>query len=228
MTVEEYFEEWSRVVDTKEADRLIHTIMASKVSICPRMNNIFRAFKECEYSNLRVVILGQDPYPQLRKDKSPVATGLAFANSSDTTNEHLSPSLKVLSNSLIDFSIPHKTIIFDPSLEKIASQGVLWLNSALTCQTGRIGSHSLMWRPFIKSLLLNLSRHRTGIVYVLLGSEAQSFEPYINNKSNHVIRCRHPAYYARTHTAMPPDTWYQVNRILVGQNGYGINWFEEV
>lgn len=226
MTVDEYFGEWSRVVNTKEVDRLMHQL--SKVSICPRLKDIFRAFKVCGYSNLRVVILGQDPYPQLRKDGTPVAQGLAFANAKDTIEENYSPSLKTLMDSLIDFSIPHKTIIFDPSLEKIGNQGVLWLNTALSCQTGRIGSHSLMWRPFIKSLLLNLSKYKSGMVYVLMGNEAQSFEPYIDSRFNHVIRCRHPAYYARTHTSMPSDIWYQVNDILKGQNGYGIEWFEEV
>ena len=73
----------------------------------------------------------------------------------------------------------------------------------------------------------NLSEYSTGIVYLLAGSNAQSFEPYINKSFNYVIRCRHPAYYARTNTRMPSDIWKQINDILIGQSGYGIKWFEE-
>lgn len=228
MTVEEYFGDWSRVVDTGEADRVTRLLLNSKVPTCPRIKDLFRTFEVCGYDGLRVVVLGQDPYPQLRSDGTPVAQGLAFANAKDTSEKNYSSSLKVLMNSLIDFSVPHKTINFDPSLESIGKQGVLWLNTALSCETGKTGSHSLLWRPFMKSLLTSLSKCKTGIVYVLMGTEAQGFEPCINPRFNHVIRCRHPAYYARAHTEMPSGTWYQVNRILMGQNGLGIKWYEEV
>ena len=77
------------------------------------------------------------------------------------------------------------------------------------------------------SFLTNLSKCSTGIVYVLMGSQAQTFEPYINHQFNHVIRIRHPSYYARTKTRMPSDIWNQVNNILIGQNGYGIEWYKE-
>jgi uracil DNA glycosylase len=80
----------------------------------------------------------------------------------------------------------------------------------------------------MKSLLSNMSKHTTGIVYVLMGSQAQSFEPYIDQRSNHIIRIRHPSWYARQKTRMPSDVWQEVNRILIGQNGYGIEWYEEV
>jgi uracil DNA glycosylase len=129
--------------------------------------------------------------------------------------------------SVIDFTIPHRRITFEPDLEKWEEQGVLLLNSALTCQSGRIGSHTLLWRPFMKSLLTNLSMHSSGIVYVLMGSQAQTLEPYINKQFNHVIHIRHPSWYAREHQRMPSDIWRDINRILTGMNGYGIKWYQE-
>ena len=222
MTIEEYFGDWSKVVDLKEADRILRSLTSSKQLICPQLKDVFKAFKYCALKDLRVVILGQDPYPQ-----KGVATGIAFANSPNTQEDSYSPSLEILRESVIDYTIPHRTIIFDPSLEKWESQGVLLLNSALTCQLGRVGSHSLLWRPFIKSLLTNLSKQTCGIVYVLMGTEAQSFEPYINKQFNHIVRIRHPSYYARTKTRMPSDIWQEVNNILIGQNGYGIEWYQE-
>ena len=222
MTIQEYFGDWSKVVDLEEANRVIKKLSSSNHIICPQLKNIFKAFNLCPFKELRVVIIGQDPYPQ-----KGVATGIAFANSSDTQDNSYSPSLEILRESVIDYTIPHRTIIFDPSLEKWEEQGVLLLNSALTCEVGRVGSHYLLWRPFIISLLTNLSKCSSGIVYVLMGSQAQSLEPYINKQFNHVIHIRHPSYYARTKSRMPSDVWQKINNILIGQNGYGIKWYKE-
>ena len=221
MTIQEYFGDWAGVVDLQEADRIVRKLSASH-HICPQLKDIFKAFLLCSLRNLRVVIIGQDPYPQ-----KGVATGLAFANSSDTPEDSYSPSLEILRESVIDYTVPHKVVNFDPSLEKWEEQGVLMLNTALSCEVGKPGSHSLLWRPFIKSLLINLSKCHTGIVYILMGNDAQSFESYINKKFNHIIKVRHPSWYARQKTRMPSDVWNQVNDILIGQNGYGIEWYKE-
>jgi uracil-DNA glycosylase len=222
MTIQEYFGDWSKVVDLNEADRIMKKLSASKTVICPQLKDIFKAFTLCPLNTLRVVVLSQDPYPQ-----KGVATGIAFANSPDTPESQYSPSLEVLRESVIDYTIPHRTLNFAPDLEKWEEQGVLLLNSPLSCEMGRVGSHILLWRPFITSFLTNLSKCSTGIVYVLMGSQAQTLEPYINKSFNHVIRIRHPSYYARTKTRMPSDIWKQINRILIDQNGYGIEWYKE-
>lgn len=222
MTIQEYFGDWSDVIDLKEADRIMKRLSASNYVICPQPKDIFKSFHLCSLHSLRLVIIGQDPYPQ-----KGVATGLAFANASNTPDNCLSPSLEVLRESVIDYTIPHGIVNFDPSLEKWEEQGVLLLNSALSCEVGKIGSHTLLWRPFITSFLTNLSKCSTGIVYVLMGSQAQSLEPYINKHFNYVIRCRHPSYYARTKTKMPKDIWQSINEILISQNGYGIEWYQE-
>lgn len=226
MTIKEYFGDWSAVVDLNEADRTMRRLAASSCTICPQTKDIFKAFRLCSLHKLRCVIIAQDPYNNIKGGK-PVATGLAFANSSETPEESYSPSLEILKESVIDYTIPHRTIIFDPSLEKWEAQGVLLLNSALSCEVGKPGSHALLWRPFITSFLTNLSKHTAGIVYILMGGQAQSLEPYINAKTNYVIRIRHPSFYARTKTRMPSDIWKEANRILEGQNGYGIRWYEE-
>ena len=226
MTIEEYFGEWKKVVDINEADRIMRKLVGLKQKICPQIKDIFKAFALCSLSDLKVVILGQDPYPNIVNGR-PVATGIAFANSSDTLQCNYSPSLDVLMESVIDFTCPHQNIIFDPSLEKWEKQGVLLLNSALSCQAGNIGSHSLIWRPFIRSLLTSISTYNTGIVYVLMGNEAQSFEHCINADCNYIIKTKHPSWYARMHQTMPSDLWYNINHILKGLYGHGIEWYEE-
>lgn len=205
MTIQEYFGDWCKVINLTEANTILKKLVVSKQPIYPNIKDIFKDFTLCPLHNLRVVIMGQDP---------------------STFPPHFSPSLEVLMESVIDFSLPHGSINFDPSLEKWESQGVLMLNSALSCNVGKVGSHALLWKPFIRSLLTNLSLHTNGVVYVLMGSEAQSFESCINSKYNYVLKTRHPSWYVQNHQPMPSDLWIHINSILIGQNGYGIEWYE--
>lgn len=205
MTIQEYFGDWCKVINLAEADTVLKKLVTSKQPIYPNIKDIFKDFTLCPLHNLRVVIMGQD---------------------SSTSPSHFSPSLEVLMESVINFSLPHGSINFDPSLEKWESQGVLMLNAALSCNTDKVRSHALLWRPFIRSFLTNLSLHTNGIVYVLMGSEAQSFESCINSKYNYVLKTKHPSWYVQNHQPMPSDLWIHINSILIGQNGYGIEWYE--
>ena len=205
MTIQEYFGDWCKVINLIEANTVLKKLVASKQPVYPNIKDIFKDFTLCPLHNLRVVIMGQDP---------------------STSPPHFSPSLEVLMESVIDFSLPHGSINFDPSLEKWESQGVLMLNSALSCNVGKVGSHALLWKPFIRSFLTNLSLHTNGVVYVLMGFEAQSFESCINSKYNYILKTRHPSWYAKNNQVMPSDLWTNINSILIGQNGYGIEWYE--
>lgn len=244
MTIEEYFGDWCKVIDLQEADRILKKLSQSRQIICPQIKNIFRAFHLCPLSNLKVIILGQDPYSTLSPPITPIdtigtiaptnptnplptATGISFANSSDTPFNSYSPSLAVLRDSVIDFTLQHRNPTFDPTLEKWEEQGVLMLNSALSCEAGKTGSHTLLWRPFMKSLLTNLSNYTSGIIYVLMGNSAQTLEPYISSKSNYIIKTKHPSWCARSQARMPSDIWRQINTILKGLYGAGVKWYEE-
>lgn len=226
MTIYEYFGDWAKVIDLSEAEKAMKRICSASQPVCPKVKNIFKAFTLCPLRDLKVVIIGQDPYSNLVNGE-PVATGVAFANDASTSISSYSPSLEILKESVIDYTHPHGCINFDPSLEKWERQGVLLLNSALSCFAGKTGSHSLLWRPFIKALLTNLSMFDTGIVYVLMGNEAQSFEPYIKAKFNHIIKTKHPSWYARNKTRMPSDLWHQINSILKKYRDCQIQWYEE-
>ena len=101
------------------------------------------------------------------------------------------------------------------------------INSALTCELNKVGSHANQWRPFISKLLKNLSNRETGIVYVLFGRQAQTLKPYINEKHNDIIEVEHPAYFARTNKIMPYSVFEQMNNILYGRYGEKITLFNE-
>lgn len=215
MTIKEYFKDWLSLIDTDELYKALSKI--NKNNICPEYPNIFRAFNLCDYRNCKVICIGQDPYPQ--KD---VATGIAFGNKSDVST--LSPSLEVIKESVINFEIPHNLITFDQTLEDWERQGVLMLNSSLTCEINKIGSHSMIWRPFIAKFLQNMTT--TGIIYVLFGKQAQSFKPYINTKFNDVIEIQHPAYFARNNIAMP-NVFKEINNLIYNKYKEKINWYYE-
>lgn len=220
----EYFGNWTRVIDQKVLYNTIleiNKLYASYRAMTPKYQDIFKAFNICPLERLRVVILGYDPYPQ--KD---VATGIAFGNKRET--EILSPSLEILKEALINPELPHyDSPKFDITLESWARQGVLLLNSALTTEVGKTGSHTNLWRPFISTTLRNLSNYTTGIVYVLLGQQAQSFEPYIDKRFQNVIKEKHPAYYVRTEKLMPVDLFVGINKLLYEKNGEKIKWIDE-
>lgn len=220
MGLNEYFRDWLRVIDKNKLMEVTSWLQRQDLSrICPAYHDIYKAFTMTTLRDCKVIFIGQDPYPQ-----KGVATGLAFANSADTVN--LSPSLEVIKEACIDPTIPHGPIEFDCTLESWAKQGVLLLNSSLTCELNKPNSHSLVWRGFTTKLLKNLSKETTGMIYVLMGKYAQSFEMWIDSRYNDIIKCGHPSYYARTETPMP-DVFSQVNELLKGKYGTTIEWYKE-
>ena len=82
MNIKDYFGDWIKVIDKQELLKVINNItnISKSTVICPNMSDIFKAFNLCPYNNLKVVIIGQDPYPQ--KD---VATGVLFGNKEGTS-----------------------------------------------------------------------------------------------------------------------------------------------
>lgn len=153
-------------------------------TVYPNPKVVFRAFQECPLDKLKVVMLGQDPYP----DGS--ATGLAFGNELSTD---LSPSLEIIRDELEE-NYQRLELDFDTTLEPWASQGVLLLNSALTVEKGRPGSHQELWRPFIQTVLSKIVRGKSGegIIFVMMGAVAQSFITSEMSSFHDVIMVSHP------------------------------------
>ena len=223
MTIDEYFGDWMKVLDRKETVKIMNWLKTTDSStLCPSIKNVFKAFKLCSYNECKVIFIGQDPFPQ-----KGVAQGILFGNSSNTPEDKLSPSLKVVKESVINFDIPHNLITFDPTLESWAKQGILMLNSALTTEVGKVGIHTLKWRPFIGSFLKNMSEKNPGIIYVFFGSQAKSLNTYINNNNNYKLFIEHPAYYARLNKRMPSDIWYTVQKLVYNIYGTLIKWYKE-
>lgn len=173
----------------------------SGIPIAPDAGRVFHCFRDLQPENVKVCILGQDPYADGN------ATGLAFAN--DPTKDGfkgLSPSLKVIRDSVLSLADSKELPIFDPTLESWKEQGILLLNSALTVRIGQPGSHLVAWKPFIQRVLTGLSAE-TNCCFLLFGKVAWSFKDCIFENRRGVFMEYHPAYYARTNTKMPNTIW---------------------
>lgn len=213
-------EEWLKYFNIPLLKSIIRKIPEN--TMCPKKENVFKAFKLCPLKECKVVFLGMEPYAQ--KD---VATGILFGNSSNVAELNLSPSLKVVKEAVINPTYV-RNIIFDNTLESWASQGILMLNAALTVELNRIGSHLQLWRPFMSAFLKKFSNDNTGIIFVLFGNQAQTFEYYINSKYNYIIKEKHPAFYARSGTKMTDRCFEETNNYVYKLYNEKIKWFTEL
>lgn len=222
MTAEEYFGDWMKVIDKQELLSIMRWLSSvDKNTLCPAYPNIFKAFKLCPFKDCKVIMLGMDPYPQ-----PGVAQGILFGNKASTPEDQLSPSLQVVKESVINYEIPHNIIEFDNTLESWCKQGILMINSALTCYVNATGSHTAIWRPFISKLIHNISLSDNGLVFVLFGKQAQSFKQFIVGHQC-IIEVEHPAYFARKNEIMPYSVFTDINKFLKNQYNEQIEFYKE-
>jgi len=203
-------------------DRTIESIVKLGGTLCPDSPDKILRCLQLDPDLIKVVIIGQDPYPEPN-----VSTGLAFACESK-----FRPSLEILlrelRNDLDDQTIGVETD-FDGSLLHWEQQGVLLLNSSLSCNAFKPGSHTKLWEDFIVSLLSVLNDFKitrpemTSIVFVFLGKQAQLFEVEINEKLHYKIMRYHPA--AETYGSNKFTGFYnEVNSKLEESGQETINW----
>lgn len=162
---------------------IINRINDVKENLCPNRNNVFKAFRKCDYSSTRLVIIAQDPYYN-----EGVANGLAFS----TDQEKAPPSLKNIFKEI-------KTSIGEDNfnsndLTSWTNQGVLLLNAALTTELGVAKAHSkLGWDLFTKRVLQELNNHPNDIVFMLWGNDAKKLKQYIINDRHLILEAAHPS-----------------------------------
>lgn len=223
MNLINYLGDWNKLINLQKLNAILKSLtpLIEKDLLCPKSYDVFKAFNLCSLKDLRVVFLGQDPYPQ-----KGVATGVLFGNRKEIEENNLSPSLKIIKDAAINFEVPHNSIIFDQTLESWAEQGILMINSALTCEVNKIGSHSDLWRPFIGDLLNKIVEYDRSVIFVLFGRVAQCFIPYIKN-AKYIIQVEHPAYFARTNRRMPISTFKEINKLVNNLYGNKIKWYQE-
>lgn len=184
--------------------------------IFPAGNEIFRAFDLCPPSKVKVVILGQDPYPTKGH-----AHGLCFS-----VNDKVKPLPKSLVN--IFKELESDLSVQAPSngdLSNWAQQGVLLINNVLTVKEGMPDSHSGKgWEKFTDAAIQQLAKSRLELVYVLWGAKAQKKVEYIDSQNNLIISSPHPSPLSAYRGFFGSNPFSRINEYLLKKGKTQINW----
>ena len=158
-------------------------IFEGNLEIFPSNDNIFKAFSFCEISDIKVVIIGQDPYHGPNQ-----ATGLCFAVNNEIT---VPPSLRNIMNELKrDVGVE----LMDTSLDGWARQGILLLNASLSVIQGQPASQMKLWMDFTDYVISELNNQKHSIVFVAWGAFAHNkLKDRVDTSKHKMIISSHPS-----------------------------------
>lgn len=184
--------------------------------IYPPQNDVFSAFSSTEFSDVKLVILGQDPYHGPDQ-----AHGLCF---SVKPRVKVPPSLvniyKELEQDIADFQIPKHGY-----LQSWAEQGIFLLNTVLTVRAGQAHSHKqLGWERFTDKVIEVLNQHGDGIIFMLWGSHAQKKSRMIDSAKHHILNGPHPSPLSAYRGFFGCKHFSKANQLLQLQGKTPINW----
>jgi uracil-DNA glycosylase len=202
-----YFEQLTTFLKTEKA---------LQKTIYPLGSQIFKAFEVTPFNQVKVVILGQDPYHgpgQAHGLSFSVPTGVkpppSLVNILKELNADVGPCANGQNGNLISW----------------AQQGVLLLNSSLTVRAGEPMSHSKFgWAEFTDAAISALSDQKENIVFLLWGKFAQQKEVYINTGKHYVLRAAHPSPLSAHNGFLGCKHFSKTNQLLLQHNLTPINW----
>lgn len=202
-----YFQE---ILERVRAERL------AGQTVYPPASDVFNAFKATDFHQVKVVVLGQDPYHGAGQ-----AHGLAFSVRPDIP---IPPSLvniyKELATDIEGFQIPNHGY-----LQHWAEQGVLLLNTVLTVRAGQAHSHApLGWERFTDHVIAQLNEHREHLVFLLWGSHAQKKGAFIDRSRHLVLTAPHPSPLSAYRGFFGCRHFSQANAYLQAHGLDGIDW----
>lgn len=208
---------WRAFLGNVELDALLAAVEKEyeTKSVFPPREKIFRALELVEPNNVKVVIIGQDPYHGEGQ-----ACGLAFSVASGVK---LPPSLvNIFKEVKSDVGAP---IPISGDLGRWAEQGVLLLNTTLTVEKGEPASHKKMgWQRVTKQIIDTLAAERSGIVYILWGSHAHKIGAKIDTSQNLVIKEVHPSPLSSYRGFFGSRPFSATNKYLTSNGKKEIQW----
>ena len=185
-------------------------------TVFPEKQNIFKAFFLTKLDNLKVVILGQDPYHGFGQ-----AQGLAFSTPANIKNP---PSMQNILKE-IQSDLGKKSICEDGDLTPWAKQGVLLLNTILTVEEAKPKSHhNLGWEVFTDNVIKYISDNCEDTIFILWGSPAISKTKLIDRKKHHILTAPHPSPLSSYRGFFGCKHFSQTNDILKSLNKEAIIW----
>ncbi|EFX91863.1 uracil-DNA glycosylase [Actinobacillus ureae] len=194
----------------------VHQERMDGVTVFPPQKEVFSAFTLTEFKDVKVVILGQDPYHGPNQ-----AHGLAFSVKPPVAPP---PSLvnmyKELAQDIEGFQIPNHGYLVD-----WAKQGVLLLNTVLTVRQGQAHSHANFgWEIFTDKVIAQLNQHRENLVFLLWGSHAQKKGQFIDRSRHCVLTAPHPSPLSAHRGFLGCRHFSKANAYLKEKGIQEINW----
>lgn len=190
-------------------------------TVYPPPGRIFAAFDACPFDDVKVVIIGQDPYHGPGQ-----ANGLCFSVSDGIA---MPPSLvNIFKEIMAEEGKGELPLPASGNLEYLARQGVLLLNATLTVEAHRAGSHQGRgWETFTDAAIRALNARRSGIVYMLWGSYAIRKASMIDSRRNLVLTSPHPSPLSAYRGFFGNGHFAAANNYLAGQGKNTIQWLPE-
>lgn len=186
------------------------------VTVYPPQKDVFNAFRLTELGDIKVVILGQDPYHGPNQ-----AHGLAF---SVLPGVAVPPSLQNMYKELVQ-DIPGFERPQHGFLESWARQGVLLLNTVLTVEASKAHSHARFgWETFTDNVIAAINQHREGVIFLLWGSHAQKKGSIIDRQRHHVLQAPHPSPLSAHRGFFGSKHFSQTNALLQSAGQQPIDW----
>lgn len=184
--------------------------------IFPKNADIFNAFRKTPFDQLKVVIIGQDPYHGEYQ-----AHGLSFSVQKGITPPR---SLKNIYQELLT-DIPGFVMPGHGDLTEWAEQGVLLLNATLTVRAGAPASHQKRgWEEFTSTVIKIISEKKEGIVFILWGAFAQAKAEIIDHKKHFIIKSPHPSPFSADRGFFGSKPFSKTNAILAKEGKKPIDW----
>ena len=213
--------DWDQILSVVENSSGFHFFMNKinqlydKKVVCPEQDNIFKALKLTPYSNVKVVIVGQDPYHGENE-----ANGLSFSVSPGIK---LPPSLKNIYKELYDdLKIDRKD---NGDLTDWAEQGVLLLNTVLTVEKDKPASHrNIGWELLTDYIIKTLNEKKEPIVFILWGNFAKNKAKLITNQRHLIITSSHPSPFSARYGFFGSKPFSKANNFLISNDISPIKW----
>lgn len=185
-------------------------------TIYPKSKDIFNAFDKTPFDDVKVVILGQDPYHGPNQ-----ANGLAFSVQKGVS---IPPSLQNIFKEL-KAEFPEFTMPKYGDLTKWAEQGVMLLNSTLTVRANQPGSHQKKgWEIFTNKVIQEISNRKQNVVFLLWGKFAQAKAELIDAQKHYLLTAAHPSPYSANNGFFGCNHFLKTNQILQDKGLPTINW----
>lgn len=212
---------WDEILDNEYHQEYFKKVVAfinkayKDRAIFPPKSRILRALNLTDYKDVKVVILGQDPYHGVGE-----ANGLAFAVSNGIK---LPPSLQNIYKELNqDLGLPISNV---GNLECWAKEGVLLLNAVLTVEKDRPASHkNIGWEKFTDAIIKKINEKDTPVVFILWGNFARSKKIFITNPKHYVIESPHPSPFSARYGFFGSKPFSKTNEFLKRTGQKEIDW----